>query len=404
MAFKAEIPYGGYWSTPFCKWQGSFANLHSIEFAAHVTRGALAKRNIDPDAFDYGVLGVSVPQKHSFYGLPWFAGMVGATTLGGPTIAQACATSVRCLLSATQEIETGMAETALVVTCDRTSNGPHIYYPNPAGPGGTGRHEDWVMDNFSCDPQGGHAMVTTAENVAAKHQVTTGQQHDLVVHRAAQYAAAMADDAAFHRRYMELPFDVPAPNYRKTVATLDGDEGVTLSSAEGLARLRPVVEGGTVTFGGQTHPADGNAGMIVTSADRARELSTDPDIRIQLLGFGLARAELAHMPEATIPAAARALKAAGLSIGDMDVINSHNPFAVNDIVFAKETGTDAKAMNNYGCSLIWGHPQGPTGMRSTMEMIEELALRGGGHGLFQGCAAGDTAMAVVVHVGDRKTA
>ncbi len=58
-------------------------------------------------------------------------------------------------------------------------------------------------------------------------------------------------------------------------------------------------------------------------------------------------------------------------------------------------------MNNYGCSLVWGHPNAPTGLRSTIELIEELVLRGGGTGLFTGCAAGDTAMALVVKVGER---
>ena len=139
----------------------------------------------------------------------------------------------------------------------------------------------------------------------------------------------------------------------------------------------------------------------MTTAAKAKELSANPKIAITVLGYGLARAEQAYMPEATIPAARRALDQAGLKISDMDAVKSHNPFAVNDIVFARETGCDLMSMNNYGCSLIWGHPQGPTGLRSVIEMIEELALRGGGYGLFQGCAAGDTAMAVVVKVADR---
>ena len=84
----------------------------------------------------------------------------------------------------------------------------------------------------------------------------------------------------------------------------------------------------------------------------------------------------------------------------MDAVKSHNPFAVNDAVFARETGFPVERMNNYGCSLVWGHPQGPTGMRGLIELIEELAIRGGGVGLFQGCAAGDTAMAAVIRVGD----
>ena len=94
MSFKAEIPYGAYWSTPFARWQGALANLHSIEFAAHVARLELAKRRIDPKSFDYGVLGFSVPQQRSFYGLPWLAGLIGANLAGGPTLMQACATGV----------------------------------------------------------------------------------------------------------------------------------------------------------------------------------------------------------------------------------------------------------------------------------------------------------------------
>ncbi len=101
-----------------------------------------------------------------------------------------------------------------------------------------------------------------------------------------------------------------------------------------------------------------------------------------------------------MPAARRALDAAGVTIDDIDAVKTHNPFAVNDIVFSRETGRDVTQMNNYGCSLVWGHPHAATGLRSVIELIEELAQRGGGTGLFTGCAAGDTAMAVVVEVGE----
>jgi len=401
MIFKAEIPYGNYWSTPFAKWQGSLANLHSMKFAAHVAKQELAKRDFPLEEIDYGVLGMTTPQKNSFYGLPWLMGMLGAGGVGGPTIGQACATGVRSMLAAAQEIETGLASCALSVVCDRTSNGPHIFYPNPRGPGGTGDSENSVFDNMMLDPLGNHSMVQTAENVAARHKVTTGQQHELVLRREQQYQAALADDHAFQKRYMTLPFDVPSPNFRKTVATIDDDEGVTASTAEGLAKLRPVLEGGTVTYGGQTHPADGSAGMIFATPEKAAELSKDPKISIRMLGFGLARAELAYMPEAPVPAAKQALDQAAISIRQIDVIKTHNPFVANDLVFAKATGVDVMEMNNYGCSLVWGHPNAPTGLRSSIEMIEELVIRGGGVGLFTGCAAGDTAMAVIIEVVDR---
>jgi acetyl-CoA acetyltransferase len=401
MNYLAEIPYGAYWSTPFARWQGSFAHLNSVEFAAHVARRELARRGIDAARFDYGVLGISVPQKQSFYGLPWLTGLIGAAQVGGPTLMQACATGVRTLLAAAQEIEVGVASTALVVNCDRTSNGPHLYYPNPRGPGGTGVAEDWVMDNFGCDPLGGHSMLATAENVARRHGFSTAEQHEVVLQREAQYAQALTDDSAFLRRFMTLPFEVPAPGYKKTLTTLQGDEGVSRSTPEGLAALKPVTPGGTVTYGGQTHPADGNAALLVTTREVARELSSDKKIAVRLHGFGLARAELAYMPEATVPAAQRALAQAGRAIGEMAAVKTHNPFALNDLLFARATGIDWRGMNNWGCSLVWGHPQAPMGTRAIIELIEELALRGGGFGLFTGCAAGDTAMAVVLEVGER---
>lgn len=400
MTHQAEIPYGAYWSTPFARWQGAYANLNSLEFAARVVKTELAARDIPAKTLDHGVLGISVPQKHSFFGMPWLAGMAGLDHISGPTIMQACATGARVLLAAVQEVDAGLSQASIAITCDRTSNGPHIYYPNPRGPGGTGAHEDWVMDNFGCDPLGPHSMLQTAENVATKYQIPTSAQHDVVLRREAQYRDALAADSSFLRRFMRLPFEVPDPSFRKTAATLAGDEGVSQSNAEGLARLKPVMPGGSVTFGGQTHPADGNAAIIVASPERARELSRNPKIRVRLLGFGSARVALAYMPEATVPSAERALAAAGKSIEQMDAIKTHNPFAVNDIFFAQETGADIGKMNNFGCSLVWGHPQSPMGTRSIIELIEELALRGGGLGLFTGCAAGDSSMAVVIDVSD----
>lgn len=395
---EIHIPYGAYWCSPFARWQGSLSSLHSVKFAAHLTREALTARGIPFDTLDYGVLGMTIPQLHTFYGVPWLTGLIGATDVGGPVINQACATSARVLAHATQELGTGSAKCVLTVTTDRTSNGPHIYYPNPRGPGGTGSHENWVLDNFSHDPFAGCDMTETAENCARKWKISTDEQHEVVLRRFAQYSEALADDAAFLKRFMPLPFAVPDARFRKMVKTLEGDEGVYPTTPEDLAQLKPVKKEGTVTFGGQTYPSDGAAGMIVTTAGPAKELAKDPGIAITLKAFGQARTDKGYMPAATIPAAQRALETAGIAVTDLAAIKSHNPFAVNDIVFARETGADLMAMNNFGCSLIWGHPQGPTGMRSIIELIEELVIGGGGWGLFQGCAAGDTAMAVVIKV------
>jgi acetyl-CoA acetyltransferase len=394
------IPYGGYWCTPFAKWQGSFATLHPLTFAADIARRALAERQIDAASFQALYLGLTVPARGAFYGAPWVAALIGATGITGPTLSQACATSARLLGSAAFEVESAGDEdrAQLCLAADRTSNGPHLLYPNPLGPGGRGEAEDWVWDNFNCDPYAGNTMLETAENVAREAGFTTEAQHAVALLRHAQYQDARRDDGAFQRRYMVTPVEVN-PSGRKVTARVTGDEGVFPTTAEGLARLKPVLPDGTVTYGAQTYPADGNAGLIVCSRARAAELSRDRNVEVRLVSFAQGRAKKGFMPAASVPAAQRALAQAGIGVDELKAIKTHNPFAVNDLYFAQAMGVSLEAMNNYGSSLVWGHPQGPTGLRLIMELIEELVRLSGGYGLFTGCAAGDTAAAVVVKVG-----
>jgi len=395
---KAYIPYGGYWSTPFCRWQGSFGHLHALRFGAEVAVKALDERKISAAVFDGFLLGLTVPQQFSFYGGPWVAGLVGAPSIAGPMISQACATSGKVISMAAMEIEAGTHTAILALLCDRTSNSPHIYYPNPLATGGVGKTEDWVWDNFGRDPFAKNSMVQTAENVAKKAGIDRAAQDEVALLRYRQYQDALKDDSAFLKRYMVLPVEVKDPSGRRVVKTVTGDEGVFPTAAEGLAKLRPAIEGGTVTFGTQTYPADGNVGVIITTREKATELSRDSNVVVRVVSFGQARAEKGFMPAANVPASRQALERAGITIKDIKAIKTHNPFAVNDIYFAKEMGIEVSAMNRFGSSLVWGHPQAPTGARLIIELIEELALGGGGYGLFTGCAAGDTAFAVIVKV------
>lgn len=395
---NAYIPYGAYWSTPFCKWQGSLSHLHSLTFAADVARGAMAEREIAAGELDSVVLGMTVPQKNSFYGAPWAAGLIGAEGVTGPTISQACATAAKCVAHGAQDVEGGHRSAVLLLTCDRTSNGPHVFYPNPLGPGGTGDHENWVLDNFGRDPFARGSMLSTAENVATEAGIDRAAQEEVTLLRYQQYLDATKDDGAFQKRYMIRPLEVKDARGKRVVATVESDEGVFPTTPEGLAKLRPVLEDGTVTFGAQTFPADGNCGIIVADKEKAKAWSRDPNIEVGIVTFGEARTKKGYMAKAVVPAAQQALDRAGIAIGDCKAIKTHNPFAVNDVYFCREMGIGYDAMNNYGSSLVYGHPQGPTGARLICELIEEIVLLGGGPGLFVGCAAGDTAFAIIVNV------
>ncbi|MDH3877888.1 MAG: thiolase family protein, partial [Desulfobacterales bacterium] len=170
-------------------------------------------------------------------------------------------------------------------------------------------------------------------------------------------------------------------------------------TAEGLAGLRPVIPDGVHTFGAQTHPADGNCGVTVTTREKAKELSADPNIEIQLISYGHARAKKGYMAAAVYPATQMALDKAGISVDDVKTIKTHNPFAVNDIYLAQKLNVDVDQINNYGCSMIYGHPQAPTAGRSIIEGIEAVAMTGGGYLLWGGCAAGDTGGGLVLKIG-----
>ena len=394
------IPYGAYWSSPFCAWQGSFATQPPIPFAAELTARALAERNISPGDVDGMCLGVTVPSKGSFYGAPWYAGLAGLCHVSGPTVHQACATSVRCIVEAAEELEADGATVYLAATADRTSNGPHVFYPNPSGAGGTGDSENLVLDSFGHDPYAKNSMIQTAENVAREAGIERSAQEEIALLRYAQYERALADDGAFFRRYMIRPVEVRRG--RQVQATVTCDEGVHPTSAGGLAGLKPVLEGGTVTFGTQTHPADGSAGMLlVGDRERARAIARDSNIDVQLLSYGQARVKKGFMPMATVPAARLALQRAGIEASQLKSTTTHVPFAVNDVYISRELSLDPERMNRHGCSLVWGHPQAPTGMRAIIELIEDLAIQDGGFGLFTGCAAGDSAAAVVLKVSVR---
>lgn len=393
---KVFIPYKGYYSTPFSKWQSTLAREHAFLLAADTMKRWMGVRGIDPKKFDYLYLGFTVHQRQAFYGAPWIAGLIGAEHIPGCNVSQACSTATTCLYNAAVGVESGNFDTAVNVLADRLSNGPFVLWPNPDGPGGQMIQEDWVMYNFANDPFARQGMLEGADLVAKSQGISKEECDGLAARRYEQYRDALKNDREFQRRYL---FPVELKSRKKTV-TLDQDEGVLVDTTlETLKMLPPARPGGFHSFGCQTHPADGNACIIVTTEDKIGEFSADPKVKIRILSYGHARVEKGCTPMAPLPAAVKALQRAGIKADQLKAVKTHNPFAVNDIYLARNLGIDVNTLiNNYGCPLVFGHPQGPTVARCVIELIEELVIKGGGYGLFTGCAAGDTGAALVIKV------
>ncbi len=392
---SAAIPVRLAWSSPFTRWQGPLSDMSALDLGVDVTSRALDERGFDPSSIDRLVLGITTPQLGGFYGAPTVAARIGAPGVSGPMIAQACATSAACIEAAALHAEASPDTIDLVLTTDRTSNSPLVVYPSSTATGGEPGREHWFLDNIRRDPWAGKSMTETAERVADQAGITREEIDELTLLRYDQYRTALAEDRSFQRRFM-VSVEVPG---RRGGIEVGEDVGVHETTAEGLAKLDPVIPGGVVTYGSQTHPADGTAGMVIAGLDRARELADGGPIA-RILGTGFARVGRSEMPKAPVPAAQAALAAAGTDMAQVDAVTTHNPFAVNDLWFSSQTGFPVERMNVHGSSLVYGHPHAPTGARLVVELIHTLVERGGGVGLFTGCAAGDTGAALVLLVED----
>lgn len=394
---NAYIPYKGYYTTPFVRWQSVLQCEHPVRLAGATCKRWLADRkpSWNPMEIDYVNMGCTVAMKHAFWNGSWMAALLGAERTVGVWVSQACSTFTTLVYQAALACEVGTAEWVLNVGTDRMSNGPHTIWPNPKGPGGFPDREDWVMDNFRYDPWAEQPMVDTADLIAKEEGITKAECDELAYTRYLQYLDSLKDSRAFQSRFM-FPIEVNAG--KNKVVVVDEDEGVTETSPEAITALRPLNDWGVHSYAAQTHPADANAVVAVCSRDRARELA-EPGPEIQIISFGYARAERARMGKAPVPATEMALTKAGLKPRDIKVWKTHSPFAVNDLNMAKKLGiSPIERYNDYGCSMIYGHPQSPTMARHLIEAIEQLEMLGGGLGCVTGCAAGDTAATLVFRV------
>jgi acetyl-CoA acetyltransferase family protein len=396
---NAFIPYKGYYTTPFVKWQGSLASAHPVKLGGATCKRWLAERRPewDPMEIDYVNFGQTVAMKHAFWNGSWVAALLGAERTVGVWISQACSTFTTMVFDAAMKCEVGAAEWVLNVGADRMSNGPHSVWPNPMGPGGYVEREDWVMDNFSFDPWAQEPMVDTADMVAKEAGITKEECDEAAWVRYQQYQKALANDREFQKRYM---FPVEVQLSKKKVLLVEADEGITATSQEVINAMKPLNDWGVHSFAAQTHPADANAALTVCSREKAKELAEPDGPEIQIVSFGYARAEKARMGKAPVPATEMALAKAGLTARDIKAWKSHSPFAVNDLNMARHFDADPyDHFNDYGCSMIYGHPQSPTMARHIIELIEQLAMEGGGFGCATGCAAGDTGATLIFRVG-----
>ena len=389
---RARIPYGTWGSSYFPAWQQSpLAQVNPGQFAGEAAARIYGKRRVPISEMEYLVIGSTVPWHWKFWTAPLVSSCMG-NRVPGYHVEQACATGLQAVMAAAGEVQTGK-EVVGVLTFDRTSDSPVGVFPERRAHERTFAISD-VWDNFGFDPATGDAMITTAGNTARKYGVDRREVDEVAFYRHQQYFEAL--ESGFLERIL-VPLEV-LDNAGKPLGRIDADAGVRQITRDSLRAMRELDTG--VTSGTQTHASDGMATLLVTTRERAAELSSRPEIAIRFLAKAEVRAQPALMPEAPGLAVRKLLDRAGITMDDVAVVKNHNPFAVNDAVFAKMLDYDWRQMNKTGSSLVWGHPQGPTLTRVLIEALEEAVDLGGGRVLIFGCAAGDVGIAALFEVGE----
>ncbi len=385
---NARIPYGTWGSSYFPSWQTSaLAEVNIGQFAGEAMAKILGKKKVARDELEYLVIGSTVPYHWKFWNAPLIASCMGQR-IPGLHMEQACATGLNTVIFAGSQVNTQSSDVVGVLNFDRTSDSPVGVFPERRSYRRTEVLAD-VWDNFGFDPSTGKSMLHTAGAAARKYKINRAEVDELTYLRYVQYFDAK-ESGIFND--IMFPFDILNLQGKK-IGTVNDDLGIRKISLNSIRAMRELET--CVTSGGQTHAADGMACLLVTSPGKAKELSPKPEIDIQFIAKAEVRTLPGLMPEAPGMAVQKLLQRTGLTMDDMTVVKSHNPFAVNDAIFSKMTGYSWEKMNKTGCSLVWGHPQAPTLTRLLIESFEEAVSLGGGYILNFGCAAGDVGIASI---------
>jgi len=401
---KAFIPYGAWGGSWFPAWHTSpLAEVDIARFAADAMPYILGKRNIPISELDYLVTGSTIPWLYKFWSSPYLSHSFGYR-LPGFHLEQACATGLQVIIKASAQVQSGSHKVVGALAFDKTSNSPAGVFPNQ----GTYRRTEVISDiwdNFGYDPATGQSgfdkakgetsMIACAGRTARKYKLDKNEVCEISFLRYQQYF--QAKESGFLNKIL---FPMTILDVRgQAVGVVDNDTGIR--RYESVDQFKSERELDTcVTAGGQTHASDGMFTIIVTTEEKAKELSSRPEISIQLIAAAEYRTEAGYMPDAPAYGVKQLLNRTGLTMDDMTAVSDHNPFAVNDAVFAKIHNYDWRKMNATGCPLVYGHPQGPTLIRVTAEVLETVAAAGGGYALIFGCAAGDVGICAIFKVTD----
>jgi acetyl-CoA acyltransferase len=363
--------------------RGSLRTVRPDDMGAAVIKAAVERaEGLDPGEIDDVIMGCAMPEAEQGLNVARIAAIRAGLphTVPAQTVNRFCSSGLQTIALAAQQIMTGMGDVVVAGGTESMTMVPmsgHVYAPNP--------------ELAEMHPEVYIGMGLTAENVARQYGISR-QEADEFALRSHQRAAAAIDNG--HFRDEITPLDVAITEVSRDGKpqtmhyTFDVDEGVRRdTSIEALARLKPAfAAGGTVTAGNSSQTSDGAAAVVVMSREKVDALGLKPLARFLSFAVGGVPPEVMGIgPVAAVP---KALRLAGLSLEDIDLIELNEAFAAQALAVAKQLEFDMDKLNVNGGAIALGHPLGCTGAKLTVTLLNEMRRRGARYGLVTMCIGG----------------
>lgn len=382
--------------TPFGTFGGALKDMTATDLAAHSAKAALEAADVEPARVDCVVYGNALQTSADALYLARHAGLRAGVPqeAGALTVNRLCGSGFQAVVSGAHAMLLDEAEVALCGGAESMSQAPHVirgarWGSLRLGPA-AGALQDVLWESL-LDTNCGLTMAETAERLAEQYGVTREEadQVALASHQRARDASAAGRFAA------ELA-PVEVKTRRGKHEDFQRDEHVRPDAAmEGLAKLRPYFKkDGLVTAGNASGIGDGAASLVLATRAWAESNGKKPVGR--LVSWGFAGVDPSIMGIGPAPAARLALRRAGLSLADMDLVEVNEAFAPQYKAVEKELGLDPAKTNVNGGAIALSHPLGASGARITVHLLHELRRRGARYGLGSACIGGGQGGAVIV--------
>lgn len=378
--------------TPMTQHVGALKDVSAIELGAIATRGALARAGVAADAVDHVVFGnVQQSSTDAHYGAR-HVGLRAGLPIEVPalTVNRLCGSGIQAVVSGAQQILLDEAAVVVAGGMESMSQVPHVIRGLRSGLRlGQGKLEDWLWEGLN-DPYAGCSMAITAENCAAKYGISREQADRYALRSQRRAQAAWADGRLAEE---VVPVEIKG---RKGVTVIDRDDHLRPDTTlEGLAALAPVFKkDGVVTAGNASGIVDGAAALVVASGAAVTARGLRPLARI--VAWAAVGVEPTLMGMGPAPAIRKALERAGLSLGQLDLVEINEAFAAQYLACETELGLDPERSNVNGGAIALGHPLGASGARLLLTLALELRRRQARYGVAAACIGGGQGIAMVI--------